>query len=620
MGKHVRLAELLRLEMGVSRIRGRRHSLALLVAFGLIWAGVVGEGGRAADDAPQSPGTNPILANLTQRPLAVLSVESPAASLRAVAGTRVGTCIADSLTTSPELSLWLSQLRWMASNLTGFPDATLERLLGRHAALVVFEGDGAPGRPVPWAVALYLGEDTELVNNALHGQFISWLRASNPALTVTSEQVAGGGIVSVDDGTKEVCLRVAGDRLLVGTREAVLKFEPSAAAPPASHEQQTPEHVASTSFDLGAIWRQTFRRMARNPEKVKELRGMGLPAISALRIRTGVADGGFTDTLIAEVGPQEQGFLPRVMALKPRRARAAALVPQDYGLLASLQIESGEALYSLVEGIVRLNKGEAGVEEFKWQLDQLDVALTVNVQWELLPVIGSEAFLALRTPRAEAWARGAKLQFEEFEPVFGFEVKNEDGLAELVRRFAHSFAMQSQGWQLSSNAHRGTAFQILENIYGGERIAFAFLEGFVVCSLEVAPLQGVIAAVTEGRALADDPEYRVMCDRVQGVGNAWVYISAGPAREFLTGLLSRVESPGAQPLVSVLRQGVARLGSYGIQAARTGEQIRVEAYGDVPGVFTFFSLLASLLKLALTDHAGVHQALRNIVVAHASHR
>ncbi|MCK4283999.1 MAG: hypothetical protein KAX44_06750, partial [Candidatus Brocadiae bacterium] len=432
--------------MGVPRIRGTRHSLALLVAFGLIWAGAVGEGGRAADDAPQSPGTNPILAILTQRPLAVLSVESPAASLRAIAGTRVGTCIADSLTTSPELSLWLSQLRWIVSDLTGFPDATLERLLGRHAALVVFEGDGAPGRPVPWAVALYLGEDTELVNNALHGHFISRLRASNPALTVTSEQVAGCAIVSVDDGTKEVCLRLAGDRLLVGTKEAVLKFEPSAAAPPAPHEQQTPERVASTSFDLRAIWRQTLRRMAGDPEKVMELRGMGLPAISALRMGTSVADGGFTDTLIAEIGPQDQGFLPRVMALKARRTRAAALVPQDYGLLASLQIESGEALYSLVEGIVRLNKGEAGVEEFKWGLDQVDMAFTVNVQWELLPIIGSEAFLALRTPPAEAWAHGAGPRFKEFGPVFGFEVKNEKGLAELVRRFADSFVAQSQGW------------------------------------------------------------------------------------------------------------------------------------------------------------------------------
>ncbi|KPK62108.1 MAG: hypothetical protein AMK73_06800 [Planctomycetes bacterium SM23_32] len=249
-------------------------------------------------------------------------------------------------------------------------------------------------------------------------------------------------------------------------------------------------------------------------------------------------------------------------------------MPRDYALLASVQIGYGETLYSLIEETVRQNEGEVGVQNFRAGVDQVDHAFAVNVEWELLPTIGSEAFLAVRAPAAEQMARGGKPRPSDLALLIGFAVQDRDALKGLVERFAASPEAAQMGWQLITEGYNGQDYHTLRNIAGPAGFSFAFVDGFVVGSKDAEALKPVLDAVASGEVLGAEPRYLAVSEHLPEVANVRAYVDSRPFREAALLGMERNAPPKARSFVPMLQEAVPDLGGYGLALVGQGDVLR----------------------------------------------
>lgn len=558
-------------------IRKAGRALATVVALVLISAGAA----RAAEPSA----SDSILSSLGQGALAVVRIGSPADAYGVITTTRLGAEVAEALAPMTPMGMMTSQLRWMAMSTTGLTLSAIERLLERETVVVVFEGDGAPGGAPPLAVALDLGEDVDLVRNAMYERLLPQLVASGGG----EETIEATQVIRLQAGPQGPYLRLAGHLLIIGSREAVLRFQPSGSPSAWPAEPESPDVLAATFVNLARLLELVEQGALGN---ASDLAAIGLLAVDDVRAATVIEDGGFMDTIVADVRPDGEGFLAKALALAMGEARAPAVVPRDYALYASMQIESGEAIFALIQDLVRQTGGEAGMNQFRFGVDQVDLAFGVNVEWELLPTIGNEAFVAIRMPDFASLPPGTGPQQQDFAPIFGVTVRDEAALLKLVERFTDSIFAQQWGWQLGNDSHEGIEFRMLESAFQPVQIAFAFIEGFVVISLDSEVMRDVVAAIAHDDTLDTDPERRAVEGRLPAGGHARLYLNPGPVQEVLMALLSRAPSQPSNPLMPMLAQLIPHLGGYGVAAAGADGQLHIVAYGDVPAAYSLVSVLS----------------------------
>ncbi|MHC4591077.1 MAG: DUF3352 domain-containing protein [Planctomycetota bacterium] len=540
--------------------------------------------------AAQEAHVEAVLSALTEKPLVVVRGDGLTSVAGAVAETRVGRQVQDSPLLSSLLDCWKSGLHVGAALLADLPGPTVERLMSREVALVVFESSEVAEVPVAAALAVYLGEDAEMVKGAISNVTLPRLKASDPGLSVSGDLTSGDGTIGLHKGPEGVYMRLAGDLLVVGTQAGVEKFRDYGSEPEWLDEVGGPDGMGTFYLDLASLWEQAAEQTAGNPAKAQELARSGLPALRYVQGSTGVVEGGFKDTVVASVDPAVGGFLPAAMALAAGRSRCAGVVPDDYVLLVSLQIESGQELYSLVEEAVRQNEGEAGVQEFHAGMASIEQVFGINVERELLPVIGSEVFFAARLPDIDVLAAEGEPQPRDFAPIVGFATEDAEALHKLVERLAASPQASQSGWRLTTEDYEGTELHTL--YIGLEGFSFAFLDGYCVCAREAPMLRPVISAVAAGDVLADEAQYLAVRRHLPRAVNALAYLDTRPLKGAVMALLPDRVPADARPYLSLIESFVPDLGGYGVAIVADDAEIRLEAYGDVPLAYSFFGALS----------------------------
>ncbi|MCK4374866.1 MAG: DUF3352 domain-containing protein, partial [Candidatus Brocadiae bacterium] len=516
---------------------------------------------------------------------------------------RIGRHMQESPLLSSALNLWREALHFGGAFLADLPATTVDRLLGREAVVVVFESSGAWQTAPSVALVMDLGGDAELAREALQESALPRLQAQDSALSVTRQ---AGGVIHVRKGTQDAYVRFAGDLLVIGTEEAVAKFDPSAPTPAWPGEQGAPDGIASSYLDLQPVWDM----VASNPAQMGELAQTGFHALKEFRASTEIVDGGFKDTIVAAVRP-EGGLLPALMGLESGGTRSAAVVPQSYVLLLSFQIESGERLYGLIEEVVTQTQGEIGLQQFRMAMDQIDQAFAVNVEWELLPGIGNEVFFAVRSPDAEVMRSGGQPDAEDMAPIFGFVVNDADSLRGLIERFTASPQAAQQGWQLITEAHQDVELYTLTNIAGPAGFSFAFLEGFFVGAPDADMVRSVITAVTAGKTLANEGQYQAVSKHLPAGVNASAYLDTRQTMQALMELLPVTMQRGGRAFAPLVRQVVPELGGYGLAVVADEDELRVETYGELPVAFSLFSAGALAISVQVQRFAEqAHEPLR----------
>jgi hypothetical protein len=71
-----------------------------------------------------------------------------------------------------------------------------------------------------------------------------------------------------------------------------------------------------------------------------------------------------------------------------------------------------------------------------------------------------------------------------------------------------------------------------------------------------------------------------------------VYLDTRPLREALLSLLPANVPPKARPYLPLIEGMVPELGGYGSAIVADEAELRLEAYGDVPAAYGFFSVVA----------------------------
>ncbi|MHC5033837.1 MAG: DUF3352 domain-containing protein [Planctomycetota bacterium] len=571
----------------MNRAKERRLVVVALMILALSAAWV--NGAAAAQEAHPDA----VLSALAEKPLVVVRGDGLKSVARAVAETRVGRQVQDSPLLSSLLSFWESGLHVGAALLADLPGPAVDRLMGREAALVVFESSEAPKAPVAVALAVHMGEDARMVTEAIAGVMLPRLEASDPELFVSGELTSEGGTVGLHKGPNDVYVRVTGDLLVVGTKEGVRMFGRPASRPGWLDEVGGMDGISTFHLDLAPLWEQAAAQAAGHPSKAQELERSGLPALRYVRGSTAVAEGGFKDTVVAAVDSAVGGFLPAAAALAAGRPRCAGVVPDDYVLLMSLQIESGQELYALVEETVRQNEGEAGIQEFHAGMASIEQAFGINVERELLPIVGSEVFLAARLPDIDVLAAEGEPQPRDFAPLVGLATKDAEALRKLVERFAASPQAVQGGWQLTAENCGGTELHTLSSAYEPDQgFSFAFLGGYFVCAREAVMLRPVISAVATGDVLADEAQYLAVRRHLPRAVNALAYLDTRPLKGAVMALLPDRAPADARPYLSLIEGVVPDLGGYAVAIVTDEREIRIEAYGDVPLAYSFFGALS----------------------------
>ncbi len=552
--------------------------MAVLVA-GLVFARPV----RAEEAASKGP----ILSALTEKPLIVFHLNGITGAVEAIAQTRVGRQIGESPLLSSALDVWQGGLRLGAAFLADLPEETLHRLLGREMALVVF----APQEPGEELVALvvHLGEDTDLVKGLFKERIIPRLKATNPRLQVQVRRAEGNPIVQLKDGPKGGYLRFAEDLLIVGPENVLMKFDPAGRTPTRVTEGRGTAQIASVSVNLEPIWNWVMARVAGNPAAAARLRGMGLLAMTQLQVTTAVEGGGFKDTLVADIGPDAPAQVRARLGIKAGQARSAAVIPAGTALAVSLQIESGERLYALIEDSIRQKQGEAGLQRVRQNLNAVNIVFGVDVELELIPAIGNEVFVAVVPPDADAVLAG-EATGDDFGLTIGFVAKDADKLRDIIQRFAAAPQAVQAGWRLTTDRFQGADVYNLVNDVEQKRLSLAFVEDFLIFSEHEDSVRDALSAVASGKVLAAHPQYQAVVEHLPDKANARLYVDTRPLRKLLMAVLPQQAPQKVKAFLPLIKGTVPHLGGYGIAAVSNEGQLRIEGYGDVPAVFAAFSL------------------------------
>jgi hypothetical protein len=286
------------------------------------------------------------------------------------------------------------------------------------------------------------------------------------------------------------------------------------------------------------------------------------------------------------------GILGALMSLQPGSTDCAGIVPDGYSLLASVQIESGEKLLGVIEDTVLNVGGDQALQQFRNGLDQVDQGFAVNVEWELLPGIGHELFLAMKTPDLDMLASGRQPAWADFQPIFGFAVQDQVILADLVKRFAQSPMAMQQGWRLVTTGHGDHEIYTLENMAFNFHLSLAFANDYCILSLDRGLVTAALDAVGEGATLAAEAQYKASREQMADKVNAYVYLDTRPAKEAVVTLLRRQLPPKAMVWVGALERAVPELGGYSLAIAAGESSLRMEGYGELPVAFSGLSLLA----------------------------
>jgi hypothetical protein len=541
----------------------------------------------AASVARVEAAEEPTLGAMPEPPLMVFRIPSMTALGEALDGTRVAEHVERSPLLSSALDAWGGGVRFAAALLGDMSQETLERLLSREVAVAVFAADMPDGAEPPAALLMHLGEDAAMVRDILKTKAIPRIQAGNPRISVTEERLGALTVAHIQDGPKDAYIGIGGDLLAVGDRRALAKLAPAAASAGWTAFEARPEGLASSYFNLPAIWE---RALASAPPHERDgLRAAGLTALGEVWGATEVLAGGFKDTVAAEFGAGEGGFLAAFTELEAGASRAASVVPDDYALLVSCQIESGEAFYSLLEEIARQTEGEVGVQNLRRGMDQIDQFFAVNVEWEILPAIGNEAFFAIKAPEAEVMASGRKPLPRDLAPVIGFAVTDRAALKDVVERLAASPEAAQNGWQLITQGHGEAEYHTVRNMGGPMGFAFAFTDGFVVACREADMLKPVLDAVASGETLASEPSYARADEHLPKAAHVLAYVDTSPFRQAAALAMERNAPPKARAFLPLFQEAMPDLGGYGLALRREGDRLMAEGYGDLPAAYGFFT-------------------------------
>lgn len=562
-----------------------RRTVCWAIALLALAAGGMGAA-RAAEGVPGDP----VLDALTEKPLMFLRLGSLREALEGVRQTRVGRHAQQEPLMASAADAWRSAVRFGMAVLTDLTDADLERLAGREVALVVLRSAGAPGGAPPVMVVADLGDDARLVERAVREQLVPRCLAANPRLSASVEQTASGTLVRwTEGGRTKGCMRFAGRLLALGPEEVVARLSLSGGSGILA-SNVAPEGLALGYLDVQALLDMALARMGARERR--QFEGTGIPAVSELWSATSVADGAFRDTVVARLTPGTGGLLPALAALQPGQTAAARVMPVSHSALLTCRIESGEKLYEIVEDLVRHNEGEAGLQQFRMGMDQVDRMFAINLEWELLPAIGGEAFVAVRLPTAEQWASGRPPRKADFEPIWGFALRDEQLLRDLVERFGKSTEARQTGWQVMTEGHADLQVHTVSNVTSPVRFALAIVDGYCVCAPEADTVRAVIDAVAAGQVLAGDEQYQAACAALPQDANASVYLDTRPLRQGLLAVSRRRVPEAKQAFLPLLERLVPDVGGYAVAAVGEGDLIRIEGRGDLPALFSFANVLS----------------------------
>ncbi len=564
----------------MERSRGLKTRWILMAAVALGFVLAAHAAGARAD-------AGPVLPMLIEKPLVVWRFHDVSGALEEFAETRVGRQVRQSPLLDSILELRRSALCFGAAVLADFSEETVERLLRGEIALVVFPPSAAPGEEPSVALAWSLGDDAAMVRNALEERVIPRLRAANVRLSVGVEGAGEAALLHVWEGAKSVYVRVVDGVLVLGTAKAVDKFSPSRSMPEWAPAEDSNGTVSSVFLNLEPVW--AAARATGQPGQAERLRASGIAAVRDVRAATEVAAGGFKDTVVARLESEVGGLLSSLISLEPGTSGCASVIPPEYALMAAWQIESGERFYALIEDVVRRTRGEPGLQQFRQQMDAVDLVFGVNVEGELMPAIGNEAFVAVQLPDVAALPAGAAPRKQDVARIFGFAVRDADAVREIIRRFAASPQAQQAGWELTTEQYRGAEVYTLANAVEQSRLCLAILDRFLVCSESAEWLKDSVRAVADGRVLAGDAQYGAVLAQLPSEANALFYVDTRQLRELVMAIVrmkGRGEAEAFQPLIE---QAVPHLGGYGLAAVFGGDEVRVEGYGDVPAAFLAFN-------------------------------
>jgi len=541
-------------------------------------------------------GAGTVLSHATEKPLVVLRVSNPAEARDALADTRIGQQMSGSPFLSSLFAMERDCVLFCAAFLADLTPESIERLLGREMAFVVFVPAG--GEPAA-VLGVDLGHDAAMIRKALKERFIPRLRALDPSLSIVLEQVDGTALVAFEVEEKTSYLRLVDNLLLFGTKAGVMKFSPRGAELAASARVE--QGLASLYVDLRPVWDRFRRAAGEGPGKAVKLRGSGLPAIRDLRAVTRVVDGGFKDTVTLSLDGDASGVLAALLPFEPGRMRAAEVIPDDYSLLASWWIGSGEKLYALLTDLARIKGGEAGVQSLQQQADALEATFGLSVQRDLLPALGGEVFLALRMPDVETLRTLGPDRPENYSPIFGLAVRNPDALLDLVERVVKSAPGVQQGWELVRPGGQDDKLYRLRSAAQGKQLAFAFEDGFMVCSPFPDAVRDAVTAAQERRTLDQDEQYRAIRAHLPRRANAQLYVDIRPARELAMALGAARMARRARAFLPLISQSVPQLGGYALAAVSEKDSLRLEGYGDVPALFALTNIGVAGLAQKLSE-------------------
>jgi len=564
--------------MELSRGPKKRRILMAAVAVGLV---------LAAHAAGARADAGPVLPMLTEKPLVVWRFHNVSGALDAFTETRVGRQVRQSPLLDSILELRRSALCFGAAVLADFSEETVERLLKGEIALVVLPSSGSPDGEPSVALVWSLGDDAAMVRNALEERVIPRLQAGNVRLSVGVEGAGKAALLHVWQGAKSLYVRVVDGALVLGTAKAVDKFSPSRTVPEWASAEASDGTVSSVLLNLEPVW--AAARATGRPDQAERLRASGIAAVRDVRAATAVAAGGFKDTIVARLESEVGGLLNSLISLEPGTSGCASVIPPEYALMAAWQIESGERFYELIEDLVRRTRGEAGLQEFRQTMGSVGLVFGIDVGGELMPAIGNEVFVAVRLPDMATLPAGAAPRKQDVARIFGFAVRDAAALREIIRRFAASAQAQQAGWELTTEQYRDAEVYTLANAIEQSRLCLAILGRFLVCSESADWLKDSVRAVADGRVLAADTQYGAVLAQLPSQTNALFYVDTRPLRELVMAIVrmkGRGEAEAFQPLIE---QAVPHLGGYGLAAVYSGDQVRVEGYGDVPAAFLAFN-------------------------------
>ena len=528
-----------------------------------------------------------VLSAITEKPAVIIRADGVMALARAIGQTEVGKQIAATPVLSGVVDAAHSGARLGGAFLADLPKETVDRLLGREIAAVVFWKQGFGMGPPPFAVALDLGGDAAMVRQAFSEVAIPRIQASNPMLTVGTSPTPGGETVVLDKHGQEVHVRFVGDLLVLGSPDGVDRFAPPGSTPAWLADTGATGTLAASYLDVSPLLDLLVGQAG--PGQLAGIEASGVLALQDVRASMTVTEGGFRDTVVARMTPGELGVIQTAMELAPGSVGSAAVVPADYGFLLSAQIESGERLYGLIEDVVLQTAGQMQLDQFRMGMDQVDQLFAVNVEFELLPEIGNEVFVALRAPDEDLLRSGRGPEPKNLEPIFGFAIEDPSDLIDIVERFAASPQAAQMGWQLVNDRHGDQEFYTLD--VGRGQVSFAFMGGYAVISHDVMAVRGAIEAVDSGQTLATDAAYRATMQHLPSAVSAAAYVNP---QAFIEGILPTLKQNARRPRQQAflpIAEGLAgALSGYGVALVADGDEIRLEGYGPVPAAFGLASV------------------------------